>query len=417
MNPKVIIVGAGPVGLLLGNLLGSKGISALILEKNAFRHHWSKAIGISPPSLGILHQIHLDQLFIAHGLKGTNAIFHNHRFLLGSLQINDKICAYPYILALSQEQTETLLEKNLEKYECVKVLRGYRVTELNTDVQSWVESGKYEKKVTEKPLHLVRGFSEINSRKFEFTAEIVCACDGEKSAIRRLVGIPFVGNFYKQTFIMGDYYDRSNLGASAALWFTSRGSVESFPLSNQIRRWIIQTDKNPKPGYLEKIVKQRTKISIDNTDCISQNPFSVQRFLAAQYTKDQVFLCGDSAHTMSPIGGQGMNTGFADAEFLAYMISKHFSNPTLDLYVLAKKYEFYRKIAARSATFRAHLGMTVGTAKGWLISLIRSLILLMILHLPLRSIISPFFLMTNIPYNRLSLVCEKEKRAKHIKKK
>ena len=60
----------------------------------------------------------------------------------------------------------------------------------------------------------------------ELSAAFVCGCDGARSRIRQLLRIPFVGNWYKPTFIMGDYLDRSNLGDQALLWFTDHGTVE-----------------------------------------------------------------------------------------------------------------------------------------------------------------------------------------------
>lgn len=396
MEIKVIIVGAGPVGLLLGNLLGSKNIPTLILEKELIRQPWSKAMGISPPSLGILSKINIDSVIIENGLKGRRAYFNNNYIPLGSMRIANFPSKHPFIISLSQATTESLLEKNLAKYKSVKIMRGYNVTEVNEQNDSNV---------------IVKGFNIENGNKFEFKAEIVCACDGENSIVRKSVGISFTGNIYKPTFIMGDFHDRTIFENDAHLWFTKDGSVESFPLPNKIRRWIIQTKdymKNPKPGFLEKIIEKRTRIKLKLKDQKSLNPFSVKHFLAERYSKGRVFLCGDSAHLMSPIGGQGMNTGFADAEFLAYIISAYINNQKLNLNILAKRYEYYRKIAVKSAILRAHLGMGIGTAKGCILSIIRSLILAVLLHLPVKSILLPIYTMQNIPYNRLSKVLHKE---------
>jgi 2-polyprenyl-6-methoxyphenol hydroxylase-like FAD-dependent oxidoreductase len=210
---------------------------------------------------------------------------------------------------------------------------------------------------------------------------------------------------------MGDYFDKSFFKRDAVLWFTNKGSIESFPLPNKKRRWIIQTSKfikTPKEGFLEKIILKRTGICLNEKDKISQNSFGVQKFLADLYWKEKVFLCGDAAHTMPPIGGQGMNTGFADAEFLAYIISTYLHNPKLNLKFLANKYDYYRKIAAKSATLRANFGMQVGTARNSLISLIRSTILIIFLHLPISRLIVPYFTMLNIPYNQLYKVLQKD---------
>ncbi|MFX1574881.1 MAG: FAD-dependent oxidoreductase [Promethearchaeota archaeon] len=395
MDHKVLIVGAGPVGLLLANLLGSKNIETLILEKELIRKPWSKAIGITPPSLEILKQLNLTQLFIKNGIKGIRAIFFGTKIRLGALKIKKTSSKFPFILSLSQKITEKILESNLKKFSCVTLLRGYRVLDVRPSSENY----------------LVKCYSAQNSKEITFYSEFVCACDGEKSDIRKRVNIPFMGYYYKPTFIMGDYVDKSLFKQDAVLWFTKKGSVESFPLPNKERRWVIQTTKfikEPKKGFLEKTIYERTKIRLDENDRISQNSFGVQRFLAKSYWRNKIFLCGDAAHTMSPIGGQGMNTGFADAEFLAYVISSYLNNPELNLKVLAYKYEYYRKIAAKSATLRADLGMRVGTARNFIISVIRSAILVILLKIPISRILIPYFTMSNIPNNRLGRVLQKE---------
>ncbi len=394
MKTKVVIVGAGPVGLLLGNLLGYNKVPTLILEKELNRKKWSRAIGISPPSLEIFREIGLHKKFITYGIKGNRAIFNSTNFLLGSIKIKRLPSLFPFILSISQFTTEKILEESLKKYSCIKLLRGYEVEDIEFNHTSIS----------------IKCQNKQNFEKHVFLSEIVCACDGEKSIVRSLIGIPFIGIYYKPTFIMGDYHDSSGYKDNAVLWFTKKGSVESFSLPHHIRRWIIQTPKfikSPKIGYLEKIIFQRTGILLNFKDKISENSFGVQHFLAKRYYKHDIFLCGDAAHTMSPIGGQGMNTGFADAEFLSYIITAYLNDSRLDFKYLANQYEYYRKIAAKSATFRADLGMRIGTACGQIFSIIRSILLFLILHSPIVQLLPPFFTMVNIPYNRIHRVLEK----------
>ena len=96
-----------------------------------------------------------------------------------------------------------------------------------------------------------------------------------------------------------------------------------FRCRNGLRRWIVQTPEFMQPappGFISEIVKRRTGIILPPDDQTNESAFTPRRFDCTRYHQGRVVLCGDAAHGMSPIGGQGMNTGFADAEFLAEIL-------------------------------------------------------------------------------------------------
>ncbi len=107
---------------------------------------------------------------------------------------------------------------------------------------------------------------------------------------------------------------------------------------------------------------------------------------------------------MSPIGGQGMNTGFADAEFLAEVLDAilkrgHASAPLLDAY------QRFRRKAARAAIFRAEWGMWFGTWRGLLRSRIRDFVIRDIMcRWPIAPRMGPFYAMLTIPFNTFDRV-------------
>jgi 2-polyprenyl-6-methoxyphenol hydroxylase-like FAD-dependent oxidoreductase len=117
-----------------------------------------------------------------------------------------------------------------------------------------------------------------------------------------------------------------------------------------------------------------------------------------------VILCGDAAHGMSPVGGQGMNTGFADAEFLAGVLAAVLQRGASAEPLLAG-YDRFRRRAARSAIRRADWGMWLGTWRGRPLSALRDFI---IRHVLCKGMISrrmgPFYAMLTIPYNSLDCV-------------
>lgn len=139
-------------------------------------------------------------------------------------------------------------------------------------------------------------------------------------------------------------------------------------------------------------------------DQVNESSFTPRRLNCDSYHDRRLILCGDAAHVMSPIGGQGMNTGFADAEFLAGALSVCLDRPDGAAHALTA-YSRYRRKAANAAIRRAGLGMWLGTWAGMPRSLVRDFILRHVLcNGPLARYMGPFYAMLTIPYNTLERV-------------
>ncbi len=386
----VIVVGAGPVGLLLANLLGERSIRTLVFEREEYPRPSFRAIGINPPSLRIFHRVGVLETFLASGLKADKMVIHGTRFALGNFEAKSIPLDFPFLLSIPQSKTESLLEQNLKNFPSVTLWRGIQCS----DVQNT-------------PTGVIVNVKKVsNGEASQFRALFVCACDGERSTIRRKMNVAFLGNRYRQTFVLADYNDSTGLGNIGHLYFTKYGSVESFPLPGNKRRWIVQTShfmKRVGKRYLEQQVLLRTKVPLDPATKISENSFGTNHFLITHFFQNRVFFCGDAAHTMSPIGGQGMNMGFADAEFVVQIIAK-FLLSGASITELSQKYEFYRKIANRSAISRAANWMMIGTLRGFIISGLRNFVIFWAMHTQLIRIFVPFFLMLNIPFGSLEKV-------------
>jgi 2-polyprenyl-6-methoxyphenol hydroxylase-like FAD-dependent oxidoreductase/protein-S-isoprenylcysteine O-methyltransferase Ste14 len=387
---EVLIAGAGPVGLLLANLLGARGVNVLLVEKRVRPPDLSMAIGVTPPSLQVLQTLGLDAGLVQRGVRIRRAVVHGDDGCLGGLGFDGLPGGYPFILSVPQCETLQLLEESLRRFPSVRLLRGTEVAGLvsgDRDVTVRLKNGEGEPQ--------------------EVRAGYVAACDGHKGPIRGFLGIAADARDYHLNFLMADFEDRSGLGDEAHLFFTASGSAEAFPLPGGLRRWVVLTDRfrDPAPdGFLEQTVKARTGFDLAGSRKFRETPFHVRRALARRFSSGRVVLCGDSAHVLSPIGGQGMNTGFADAEFLAHVFATLLRQGG-DAAELLDHYEFFRRRAFAVASARAARGMWLGTRTGTGLSRIRDCLLRRGLrYAPVRDRLPPYFAMLTIPFNTLARV-------------
>jgi 2-polyprenyl-6-methoxyphenol hydroxylase-like FAD-dependent oxidoreductase len=382
---EILVVGAGPVGMLAALCAVRSGFSVTIFEKNNMRPKTSRAIGITPPSLEILSLFRLDRAIIAAGVPVRYAEVYSAKRLLGTVDFKNLKTQYPFVCSIPQDRTEQILEDAVRQEKKICILLGHEV----------VSCSHNDSEVTVEVLN--------DDKKCMFTGKYLIACDGTKSAVRSSLNIRYAGAPYKETFLMGDFEDATGWASSARFFFTSHGSIESFPLPDGCRRYVLRTPyfiKEYSSDYLEREIPLRCGIDIGSVKKVWESGFGVQHFIAEKFSEGRVFLCGDAAHAMSPIGGQNMNLGFADAELAVWMIS-HFEGNKSTIEKINYEYTRIRKKAVLSAVRRSELMMKLGTSGGKIWSPIRNLMTFLLLHSPAQRILKPVFTMLSIPYRNI----------------
>jgi len=384
----VIIVGGGPVGLMLGNLLGRKNLNTLVIEKAATPPAESMAIGVTPPSLDLFKTLGLDDDLVNRGVRVDLAKVHEGRKLAGELSFQALDNPHPYILAIPQATTIDVLEKSLLQDGRVTLCRETELIGIEQTDQ--IVTTRVKK----------AGATEDE----QITASFLVGCDGHRSNVRDLTGIKLTEEKeYPVCFLMADFADSSGLGDEAHLFFSRHGSVESFPLPKARRRWILQTDhliNPPDTELLIRDVQRRTGYDLKSSKCFSESTFRTRRFVCQSYYSHRVALCGDAAHVMSPVGGQGMNTGFADAEFLADVFFRNFFKSE-DFQSMFEEYDHFRRVAFTAAATRAERGMWMGTRRGRLASALRLFLVKILLGPIFNKSLPAYFAMLTIPYRSL----------------
>jgi len=390
-NCDVVIVGAGPVGLLLANLLGARGVPTALFDKRTEPLTSSMAIGITPPSLEILGALNLDGVFRDAGVPVRHAEVYELGTRVGRLNFANIPSNHPFFLSLPQARTVEILRQNLARFPSVTLHEGAEFVGLRQDEQ--VVHASF--------------CNQFGGELSEIQGRFLIGADGHKSAVRSAAGLRVRERLYPQRFIMADFKDDSGLGNEARLFFTPEASIESFPLPDGFRRWIVQVhdaqEKTP-VDYLVRTVRRLVGFDLGQRTARYFSAFGAKRMVVDSYHAGRVLLAGDAAHVMSSIGGQGMNTGFADAEMLAAIVPTVLQKPEQ----MSRQFAAYDRIRRRSyeaAANRAERGMWLGTRRGRFASWLRKHLIRDVLFSPLiQPHLAPHFAMLTIPYRNLNWV-------------
>jgi 2-polyprenyl-6-methoxyphenol hydroxylase-like FAD-dependent oxidoreductase len=391
VDTDVLIVGGGPIGLLLANLLGLRGVRTRVVDRRDTPLDSSMAIGITPPSLEILRKLGLDRVFQEAGVPVRHAEVHEQRTLLGRLDFAGIASDYPFFLSIPQARTVEILRANVAKFPSVEVINGVDFTGLAQEFDS-----------VRVALRSVA--SEVG---FETRCRFLIGCDGHRSLVRDSAGLTVSERIYPQQYVMADFTDRSGLGDEARLFFTPEASVESFPLPGGWRRWIVLAgefgDEAP-AEYLIRRIRQLTGYNLGTEPVRFVSTFGAKRMIVDRYHAGRVLLAGDAAHVMSSIGGQGMNTGFADAEMIAEVLPRVMRKPAAMAGAFAA-YDRVRRAAYEVAADRAERGMWLGTLRGAVGSCFRKHFIRGVLFSRfMEHRLAPHFAMLTIPFRNLYYV-------------
>ncbi|WP_109478699.1 FAD-dependent monooxygenase [Paraburkholderia sp. C35] len=310
---KVLIIGAGPVGLTLAIELTRFGIPVRIIDKAAERTDKSKALVVWSRTLELLdRQPGGSAAFIEAGFKAHAFSFLSGDRLIGRVTMESVATPYPYALMLPQADTERLLEE--------------RLASLGVTVQRSTEAVSIALRDdgADVVLRLPDGREENES------ADWLVGCDGAHSLVRHTVGATFDGSTMDSDWILADVHMRGYPvpDTEATVYWHEDGAFVVFPISPGRYRLLADLppsgEAHPPTPTLEQVqtlIDRRGPQGMTAFDPIWLAGFRINGRKVTRYRWGRAFLCGDAAHVHSPAGGQGMNTGMQDAFNLAWKLA------------------------------------------------------------------------------------------------
>jgi len=289
---KILIVGAGPVGLTAAVELARRGFKPRIIDKGDGPAIESRALGVNARSLEVLEPCGATNKMLERGLKVHRMNFWDLPKLIFSIPIQKLQNRYNFMLSLPQDDTERVL---------IEVLSG-----LGTKV-GW-KTELIELKPTSDG---ARAKIKEGSRTSTSEADIVIGADGAHSAVRHALGIGFRGSSMDHDFSLADaIVSGPTKKHEANVFRVSSGIFGMIPIADG--RFRLVADQPDVLSAVPGIFK------IEKT--VWESRFHISYRQVETYQKGNVFLAGDAAHIHSPVGGRGMNLGIEDAATLAWLI-------------------------------------------------------------------------------------------------
>jgi 2-polyprenyl-6-methoxyphenol hydroxylase-like FAD-dependent oxidoreductase len=312
-DTDVLIVGAGPTGLVLALWLTRLGVRVRIIDKTAQPGTTSRAVAVQARTLELYSQIGLADAVVERGWKtiavnlwvagekAAHAVFGD---------MGAGVSPFPYALIFPQDEHERLLIDRLAE-------DGVHI-ERQTELLGFEAAARGVLARLKRP----DGASE--------TCEVayMAGCDGAHSAVREALKIGFPGGTYDHLFYVADVEaSGTTMNGELHVALDRTDFLAVFPLKGEGRARLIGTVREQAERQHEKLswndVSKRViewiRIDVERVNWFST--YRVHHRVADHFRKGCAFLLGDAAHVHSPVGGQGMNTGIGDAVNLAWKLA------------------------------------------------------------------------------------------------
>ena len=311
----VAIVGFGPTGGTLANLLALQGFSILIIEKEKSFYPLPRAVHFDDEIMRVFQTIGITDKFLKHTIinKGTKFVNSKNRVVLDwprprSITENGWYPSYRF----HQPDLERKLRRRLKDFKKVSVMQ-------NTKVNSLKEEKNLVKLCIE----------NINNNKIsEITAKYIIGCDGARSTIRKQIKAKFQNLGFTQKWAVVDLILKKNkkeLPDRTIQYSNSKRPATYCRNVGKRRRWefAINNKESEKKVLSNSYIWNFLKPWLKPSEALMERKtiYTFQSAISKKWKKGRVFLAGDAAHLMPPFMGQGMCAGVRDASNLAWKIA------------------------------------------------------------------------------------------------
>jgi 2-polyprenyl-6-methoxyphenol hydroxylase-like FAD-dependent oxidoreductase len=307
---QVLVVGAGPTGLVLAADLLARGISTRIIDRDDGASLETRAIAVHARVLEVLDMMGLAERFVDRGQAVRWFSFYTDGRPRLSLDLSRNGTRFPFMLDIPQHQTEALLRERVAELGGV-IEQGTELTGLSDEAGVVAATAR-----------------DAGGRTLMITAGYVVGCDGAHSRVRHELGLPFRGHPYPQDWLLADVrldWDRPE-DKVHAFFRADATPLIAFPMREHRWRLVVPLAGDRAPGppdlaEIQRLADERAPEPVAVSDPTWLASFHCHRRSTDTYRHGRVLLAGDAVHIHTPAGGQGMNTGIADAHNLGWKLA------------------------------------------------------------------------------------------------
>lgn len=305
---QVVIIGAGPTGLSVANLLASYGIASLLLEQNRTPMDIPRAVVLDDRGARVLQAFGADKTCVAQAAAGLGSKYYDdHGVCFSQTGAGEPTYGFETKHYISQPELESALIGHVANAPLIDM-------RFNCQVQSLSQTNAG---VT---LEVIHG----QGRCHRITCDYVLACDGGRSRIRESLGIRIEGSTYSHDWLVIDALNDPDHSLFSKFYCSGRRPHVSFPAPHGGRRYEFML----LPGETQEIVLAKSFINdllspyrtLKDGDILRKVIYTFHARVAEKFRAGRVLLLGDAAHLTPPFSGQGMNAGLRDAMNVAWKL-------------------------------------------------------------------------------------------------
>lgn len=305
----VAIVGAGPTGLTIANLLGKAGVSVIVIERNPDTVQAPRAVSIDDEALrtmqaaGLVEKV-LENVVLDYGYQYITA----NNVVFAQVEPTAREYGWPRRNAFTQPELEAALRDGLARFPHVKIL-----------FETCCETVKEDDEGVTVQIKCQDG--EMRNVRAQFLA----ATDGGRSGLRKQIGAQMTGSTYRERWLIVDLKDTKERFRLTRVLCNPKRPTICLPGPDGRRRYEFMVHKGETDEFISTEEKVRELLGMFGPDAdatiVRKQVYTFHARMADKWNTRRIYLGGDAAHLTPPFAGQGMNSGVRDAHNLAWKLA------------------------------------------------------------------------------------------------